>query len=385
MLAVVRAALHSLAAAALLSQCACVVTVFVDAGPMSGSAAGGSSGETSEMSAGTGTGSTSGDGMATAPPTESATIEPLFDVGVGDQGLSCSIEAQPCDADSDDFGRALGLNCSGGVQTVGPVQLLGDPESRRVTADVLGPTSVYAPVEGARRVLLSTGVAAHALLPIADLAAKAGCPLTETCPSTEFDGGDLATLPAPLDPTPQKCPEGQVPPGEADCSGTLLSQWEVGGDPLIAYDYTELRFAAVVPNATAALRFRFAFLTAEYPERQPEGHNDLFIGWLASERYTGNVALDPDGNPIGAVTQPYTIKLDPMPVDCEPDCPDLPLRGFGFEGHAGTPWFASEVEVEVGETIELVFALFDVRDGSVDSAVLLDGVQWVCSPPTSGG
>src|SRR5690606_37393579 len=141
------------------------------------------------------------------------------------------------------------------------------------------------------------------------------------------------------------CPEGQLPPGPGDCSETVLSQSSLGGDPLVAYDYTELRFSAVAPFATAGLAFDFAFLTSEYPARFPGGYNDLFVAWVASERFTGNIALDPDGNPIGAVSLPYEIKLDPMPFDCEPDCPDIPLRQFAFEGHAGTPWYPAEVEV----------------------------------------
>lgn len=379
--------LPSLVAGVLLSQ-GCLVPVFIpDGSDATSAAAGASSGGTVAMSEGTAQASTStaSGASATGPPPETVTIGTLYDVGAGDEGLVCSIEPEPCDADSEDFGHALGLNCPGGVQTLGPVEFHGDPASRVVTADVLGTTAVYQPVEGSRRVLLSTGIADHVLLPIADLEAKAGCPKTQTCPSTDLKDGDLASLPAPLDPTPQSCKKGKDLPGTGDCSGTVLEQWQLGGEPLVAYDYTELRFAAVVPNSTAALRFQFAFLTAEYPKRLLGGHNDLFVGWIASEAYTGNLALDPDGNPIGAETLPYSIKLDPMPVDCEPDCPDLPLRGFGFEGHAGTPWWAAEVGVEAGETVELVFALFDVHDGEVDSAVLLDGVRWVCSPPTTGG
>ena len=81
------------------------------------------------------------------------------------------------------------------------------------------------------------------------------------------------------------------------------------------------------------------------------------------------------------MTLPYTIKLDPMPMGCEPDCPDLPLRGFAFEGHAGTPWFPGEIAARPGESVEVVFALFDVGDAEVDSAVLLDDVRWICAPP----
>jgi len=385
MLPEVRLVAPAIAVTALLAP-GCLVSVVVkevgEAASASSSTSS-SSASTGDLSTGSGSG-TPTSGTADEPtPTSGGGDLPRFDLGPEDSGPICSLQPQPCDLESEDLGHALGLGCPGGVQ--GELTAFGPSESRAVLADVLGPTDTYAPLEGARRVVLSTGVAEHVRLNLAEIEVKAGCPKTMTCPSTDHKDGELAALPPPLDPTPQSCPEGQAPPGPGDCSGTLLPQWQIGGDPLVAYDYTELRFAAEVPAGAAALRFHVAFLTAEYPPRSIGGHNDLFVGWVASEGYTGNVALDPEGNALAAETLPYTIKLDPMPMDCEPNCPDAPLRGFAFEGHAGTAWYPAEVPVAVGETIEVVFALFDVGDGEVDSAVLLDGVRWVCDPPPTEG
>ena len=369
---------------ALLSQSACLVTVFVKDVASDDGGAGGSSGlgDMSEETGVTGTGGADGTSAASGSPGSST--GPEFDVGAPDPlGLYCDPWPVACDGEDTAVDHALGLNCPGGIKTEGPLTWIGSDLSRMTTDAVLGTTKTFEPVEGGRRVMLSTGIAGHALLTLAQLPQEAGCPMSQTCPSTELPGEDLTTLPPPIDPTPQKCKAGQDVPGPGDCSGTVLDQWELGGDPLTAYDYTELRFVAVAPQRTAALHLDFAFLTTEYPPRFPGGHNDLFVAWVASERYTGNFALDPDANPIAAETLPYTIKLDAMPMDCEPNCPDEPLRGFAFEGHAGTPWLPAEIGVRAGETIEVVFALFDVGDGKADSAVLLDGVRWVCAPPPS--
>lgn len=370
---------------AALSQSACLVTVFVkDATSEDAGGAGGSSGVDEDMPQETEASTTGGTTGGGQTGSTGATTLPPFDVGAPElPGLYCDPTPAACDHEDTAVDHALGLNCPGGIQTEGPLLWTGSDLSRMTTDATLGITDTYEAVEGGRRVVLSTGNAAHVLLTLPQLPTEGGCPNTQTCPSTELPGEDLTALPPPIDPTPQKCKAGMELPGPGDCSGTVLEQWQLGGEPLTAYDYTELRFVAVVPQRTTALRLDFAFLTAEYPPRFPGGHNDLFVAWIASEKYTGNFALDPEGNPIAAETLPYAIKLDPLPFDCEPDCPDEPLRGFAFEGHAGTAWLPAQVQVTTGEAIEVVFALFDVGDGKADSAVLLDRVQWTCSPPPS--
>ncbi len=386
MLAEVRPPVTALASlVTLLSQSACLVTVFVkDAGGADeATGSGGMSGGAEDMAEGTAASSGAGSGEATSTAgLLGSTGAPGFDVGAPDPlGLYCDPMPIACDGEDSAVDHALGLNCPGGIKTEGPLTWIGSDLSRITTGVTLGITKLYEPTEGGQRVMLSTGVAEHALLTLAQLPVEGNCPNSQTCPSTELPGEDLNSLPPPIDPTPQKCKPNMDLPGAGDCSGTVLEQWELGGEPLVAYDYTELRFVAQVPQRTMALRLDFAFFTSEYPPRFPGGHNDMFVAWVSSEKYTGNFALDPEANPIAAETLPYTIKLDAMPFDCEPNCPDEPLRGFAFEGHAGTPWLPAEVPVTAGETVEVVFALFDVGDGKADSAVLLDGVQWVCSPP----
>lgn len=386
MLAKVRSPLSALiVAAACLLESGCLFTVFVKdaAGDESGTGGvSGSSGPSDQMSGETDVDATTtstelSDGLAT-------TLLPIFDLGgAGDEWEFCSLLLEPCDADDDAIDHALGVNCTRGLQTDGDVTWSGSPTSRMVLAGSLGTTTTYAPTEGTKRVLMSTGDASHVTLSLPKLPELGNCPKTQTCPSTDAPGNDLQALPPPIDPEPQHCPEGEPLPGSGDCSETVKAQWSVGGDPLIAFDYTELRFSAQAPSGTVGFRFDFAFLTAEHPARFPGNFNDMFVAWVASERFTGNIALDPDGHPIGAVTLPYDIKFDPTPIDCQDECPDIPLHDFAFEGHAGTAWYEGEVEIRSGEAIEVVFALFDVGDPTVDSAVLLDGVQWLCAPPPS--
>ncbi|WP_224193058.1 hypothetical protein [Nannocystis pusilla] len=374
-------------AAACLLESGCLVTVFVkDAGGEADGTGGGSGSVGSDDQVSQETGSSASTSGTTGEPTSEGfgvTVDVDFDLGEQEDWNSCSLVRVPCDGDSEDIDHALGINCDGGLQTEGALTWSGPAGSRLVVDQVLGTTEVYAPTEGSRRVALSTGDASHLLLTLPEMPDLGNCPVSQTCPSTDWPGADLDELPPPMVAKAKQCEEDEPVGVPGDCSQTIESQWLLGGDMMKAYDYTELRFSAVAPLGTAGFAFDFAFLTAEFPPRFPGGYNDLFVAWVASERYTGNIALDPDGNPIGAVTLPYTIKLDEMPAGCGDECVDIPLREFAFEGRAGTAWYQSEIGIDPGESIEVVFALFDVGDAIVDSVVLLDGVRWQCAPPPS--
>jgi hypothetical protein len=93
-----------------------------------------------------------------------------------------------------------------------------------------------------------------------------------------------------------------------------------------------------------------------------------------------NIALDDVGNPVGVNLVHFT--------SCS-GCPDgtAALAGTGME--AGTGWITVTAPVVPGETITLELMIFDVTDGLVDSAVLLDGFKWSpdssVAPPTPVG
>lgn len=299
----------------------------------------------------------------------------VFDVGGGeDVDDWCGAPADDCDAEDDAVDHALGLNCAGGMSSLAALTLTGPPEALRVVGQ-LGATGTYAPRLGARAVLLSTGDAAQVELTQAALYDMPECSqIGLPCPSTDFaDNYDLVDLPLPLLANPITCPKGQALPGPGDCSQTVEAQWY--GEPRLAHDYSELRLAAEVPAGTLGVELKAAFFSAEMPSRTPVGSfNDFFIVWLESEQWTGNIAIHPEQQqPIAAGALDYDFSgFDPE------------LAGFAFEEHVGMDWATLTAPVSAGETITLVMALFDVSDGGVDSAVLLDDLRWTCAPPTLG-
>jgi hypothetical protein len=301
----------------------------------------------------------------------------LFDVGIPDAPELCIEGAQtPCDVDSSDPLQALGLNCPGeGPKAVGGIS--GPPGSARVHTGTLGTDGYFSPREGNKMLLLSTGLAEEVPVP-AD-------PQCAACPSTDFGGPVLNVLPPPIDVRDvddlRTCTDDPTLIGTGDCSNTLQEEWMAGSG---AYDYVELRLTAEVPAPYDSLRYQFAFFSSEYPlwfdHESP--WNDMYIAWLESEAWTGNISFDEAGNPI-SINGVLLDFRDAPTVGCDPPCEAPELAGFAMEGHAGTRWLETVAPVVPGETIELVLAIFDLSDGSYDSAVVLDDWSWTCSdgPP----
>jgi len=368
----------------LLCLCSCTLPYFVgvdtdaDASDTSNSS-GSTTAETSLPTTGDAWGEsasapTSGDAVSETAET-APTTGPVYDLGTDDIDAFCVDPGVACDADNDDLAHALGLDCGGGIKTLTGLGVDGPPMSRQVVGQV-GAEGTYAPRLGSRAVLLSTGVAAHVLLTQDELIMTTECSeIGLPCPSTDFPKGyDLLDLPVPMVATPIDCPKGQPPPADGDCSQTIDEQWQ-GGDPRQAHDYTELRLTAEVPPGALGVEIQAAFFTAERPSRISMGAvNDIFVVWLESELWTGNVAIHPQQlvpMAVNAVAFDYN-NLDPE------------LAGFGFAEHAGTDWLTFAAPVEAGDTVTLVIALFDVADGKVDSAVLLDDLRWTCADPNRG-
>jgi hypothetical protein len=228
-----------------------------------------------------------------------------------------------CDKIDDDPMRALGLNCFGGTQVDGTFS--GNPEAIMVVEE-LGTAGTYPAQEGEKFVVLSTGIAEHLLLTPEEMEAQdkedpASCTVPSNCPSTSLPGFDFAELPPPIDVRPVHDPTQQLNPGDAvetvncedqpwlvgtgDCSNTLWAQWNEAfdcGSPdipcQVANDYAELRLNMQVPEGVTGLRLNFAFGSIEYPNWWQTPFNDMFVAWLESEEWTGNVSFDEQGNPI---------------------------------------------------------------------------------------
>ena len=309
------------------------------------------------------TSSTSGTGLEEDSDSDTDdTFDPLLDVDPSD----CAPPAQvSCDESSDDPLQAVGLDCLGGTPAVGEAS--GPPGAISTQTGSLGPYEVR---EGEKFLILSTGIAGQLRLTPEELAQVCADP--SSCPSTSHDVGPLE-LPAPLDVNPvdseATCVGRPELVGTGDCSNSLFEQWAACGGGCQVWDYAELRMNLTTPEQTYGLAFDFAFVTVEWPLFVGGGFNDMFVAWLESESWTGNISFDGSGNPI-TVNAGFT------------DYTADELDGTAMEGHAGTRWLTTDVGLNPGETIELVLAIFDLSDGDYDSAVLLDGFRWTCSAST---
>jgi hypothetical protein len=235
----------------------------------------------------------------------------------------------------------------------------------------------YPPREGEKFLILSTGDANQLAWTHEELAG-AGCTDPTFCPNTNF-GQETEELPAPIDVDPvdpdleQTCVDDPELVGKGDCSNSLDPQWNACGMGCKVWDYAELRVGLTVPEATHGLAFDFAFMTVEWPDFYGAAFNDMFIAWLESEHWTGNISFDGAGNPITVNAGFLDYKASKQ------------LDGFAMAGHGATRWLTTNVGLVPGETIILVLAVLDLGDGSYDSAVLIDNFRWTCSgaPPNT--
>ena len=298
-------------------------------------------------------------------------LDVVFDVGIPDAPDICpAFPSPPCDLTSDDPWNALGINCPAGPKAEGTIG--GSELALQVHEGQLGTHGYFTPREGSRMVIMSSGLASEVPLPRAQL-----CP---TCPSTDLGQPMIPVLPEPIDVRSVDdvvtCADDPTLIGTGDCSNTLEDEWTAGSG---AYDYVEMRMLAEVPPPYDALRYRFAFFSSEYPTwfDHDSPWNDMYLAWLESESWTGNISFDEAGNPI-SINGVLLDFRDAETEECPAPCQAPELAGFSMEGHAATRWLETTAPVVTGETIELVFAIFDLSDGIYDSAVVLDDWDWTC-------
>lgn len=284
---------------------------------------------------------------------------------------SCEeLEHTPCDDGSGDIGHVLGLNCPGEptvtVETTGNAKAIGVRER-------FGSTDAWAPVEGAAYIALGSGE-------VDDLDVAVGGLDEESFLACNRDlGPDVdvgPTLPAPLTTTgvDGSCEDDPSLIGTGDCSNSIAEQFEQGG---AANDYTEVRVTAKVPAGATSIGYSFAFFSTEYPVYFGSEFNDLFVGWLESESWTGNISFDEGGNPIS---------LNAGFLDYKDDASSLPeFADTCMQGHAGTKWLSSTAPVSSGEEIILALAIFDLADSALDSYVFIDDIHFGCEggPPST--
>jgi hypothetical protein len=298
--------------------------------------------------------------------TTQTSIDPdTTDADTSDSGVMCPPECpctapthEPCDADANSLVLALGLSCPGEGEA--DVTQIGSVAGRTTSTQIGGFTAR----EGDRFAILGSGLVDELTneTPVGDL------PNAPTFCNDDQGAFDVGTLPPPMTSTaaPASCDDPEVVGMGLDCSGTLDN--EIVGE---IEDYSELTIGITVPEDVRSFSFEFAFSTLEYPSSVGGAFNDIFVAWLVSEAWTGNVAFD--GDDAISVNSNFLIIRDDLFVE--------PMfAGTCLRGHASTGWLTTTAPVVPGEQIELVFAVFDQVDSAVDSFVFLDAFQWNCSP-----
>jgi hypothetical protein len=327
--------------------------------------------------------STSGDDGGACPPGGCLDVAPSTTTGPCDEGQCATCEVPPhvaCDSQNDPI-KALGLNCGNGEPLV-TASFGGSPEASGTLA-LFGSTNEFAPTEGQRYLVMGSGR-------VADL-------VSTGISACSFDLGAYdpgTTLPPPIVPMnvgAQTCTDNPALIGTGDCSNTIQEQFEDSFASFTpgAFDFTELRFTTTVPAGVSSFSFDFAFFSYEYPAYYGSEYNDMFIGWLESSDWTGNISFDDMGNPI-SLNAGFMDFLDADAFG-HPVCPtgtncSAPaLTGTCMQGHGGTRWLSTSAPVTAGDDIEVVFAIMDLGDSVLDSYVFLDNFAWGCEegPPST--
>ena len=297
------------------------------------------------------------------------TAETGLPCGEGDF-CECDIPPHtPCDAAANTpLIRAMGLNCDGeqqvSVSTYGSGAAMG-------TRNHFGNTGAFPPQEGSLYVAMGSGS-------VAELDGVGGC-------NSDLGAFDPGNLPAPLKSNKVNgdCIANPGLVGMGDCSNTIADQ--LAGT---ANDYTEIRFTTTVPLTVNSFSYDLAFFSYEYPDYYQSVFNDMYIGWLESEVWTGNISFDQQGHPISlnAGFLDYRDANAPNDPQCQGNCSAPEIHGTCMQGHAGTKWLTTNAGIVPGETFTLVLAIFDMSDSALDSYAFIDNFQWGCDgeqPPST--
>ena len=162
-----------------------------------------------------------------------------------------------------------------------------------------------------------------------------------------------------------------------------------------ANDMIQLGLQILVPSNARSFDFDFNFFSTEYPEWVGSKYNDTFWVALSSKKFNGNISFDSKNVPIRINNAFFSI-CDPYPPKpaTKAMCTKTPaskyLTGTGYAkdcsgftsiaNGGATDWLRTTSPVTPGETITLVFSIFDKGDHVLDSTVLIDNFRWKLSP-----
>ena len=343
--------------------------------------------ESSAASEGSGASETGTSEATTASPTDTGNADsgPKFDLGgipettgsMESGDIDCKADPQnpecmctipehtPCDNGTQNLFNAMGLNCPGELQvnatTFGNVGAMGVRSN-------FGQAGVYNAREGSQFAVLGSGLVSDLNLVTPNGDSNLGpTHCNDGLPGNNDVGNPMP--PIKINQVGGDCTQNPALIGTGDCSNTLQAQFQAGG---AAFDYAELRFTLQVPPDVTSFSYDFAFFSVEYPDYYQSQYNDMYIGWLESEQWTGNISFDQNGNPIS---------LNAGFLEFKDDGGNLGVfGGTCMRQHAGTNWLQTTAGVTPGEQITVVFAIFDLADPILDSYIFLDNFKWGCEP-----
>ena len=148
-----------------------------------------------------------------------------------------------------------------------------------------------------------------------------------------------------------------------------------------AHDGAGLELTIRVPTNARSISFKQNFFTYEFPTYICSTYNDFYLVMMSPPvpgLPDGNIVFDAMNNPVSvnnALLQACTPQTAGMKVFTCPLGPSI-LSATGYEAHAATGWLKTAAPVRKGETVKLLFTVFDSGDGVLDSAVLVDGFEW---------
>ncbi len=158
------------------------------------------------------------------------------------------------------------------------------------------------------------------------------------------------------------------------------------------HDSIALELRIRVPTNALSASFDFNFFTYEFPIYICSEYNDYFVALLEPTppgQTDPNVSFDSSGNPISVNNALLQVCNPPQTAGgIYFACPlgDSELQGTGFEGHAGTGWLQTTINLDPSATdngiITLLFGVWDSGDGVLDSTVVIDNWQWSAEPAT---
>lgn len=189
-------------------------------------------------------------------------------------------------------------------------------------------------------------------------------------------GTDLGWSGSP--PAAYLAANGNQLPGSSGCSGACP-----GGTG--ANDGVLLRLQIRVPTNAGSFSLDHRFFSAEAPANLCTNRNDFALGLLTSAvpgiPLDKNVLFDTLFSPLSVNNAFFDVCSPAGCLTCPAGSADL--AGTGMP--AGVSWLQADVPVVRGETMTLDLTVFDVSDGTGDSALVADHFRWSPLAPCCEG